>query len=254
MKLLEGKAALVTGAAQGIGRAVAELYAEHGAHVAVSDIQTREARVVAETISSAGGPKAIAMTLDVTDPGMLNEQVQAVVTEFGRIDILVNNAAVLFAHPFIEYPLEDYDRVVGTNVRGLFVCSQVVARQMIRQGNGGCIINMSSIAAKRAAPHLSAYSASKAAVIALTRAMAWELGSFGIRVNAIVPGATETAQFQGLNASIPGTREQRLANTPLGRLADPIDQAKVALFLASDLAGHVTGEQVVVSGGEFMET
>ena len=254
MKLLENKVALITGAAQGIGRATAELYAEHGAHVVVSDVKIPEAQTVADGINAAGRPKAVAIPLDVADPEMVHRQVQAVVGEFGRIDILVNNAAILIPHPFIEFPLEDFDLIFGINVRGVFVCSQVVARQIIEQGDGGCIVNISSISGKRADPELSAYGASKAAVIGLTRVMARELGPYGIRVNVINPGATETAQFQGLNARVPGIREELLAQTPLGRLAEPIDQAKVALFLASDLAGHITGEQVTVSGGEFMET
>ena len=254
MRLLEDKIAFITGAAQGIGRAIAELYAEHGAHVVIADVKTSEARAVAEGIKSAGGPEAIAITLDVSNPQMVEQQVGAAVAELGRIDILVNNAAILIPHPFVDFPLEDYDRIFNINVRGMFVCSQVVARQMIAQGDGGCIINLSSTAGKRGERELSAYSASKAAVIGLTRGMARELGEYGIRANAILPGPTETAQFQGLNAKLPGIREELRLQTPLGRLAEPIDQAKVALFLASDLAAHITGEQVAVSGGEFMET
>ena len=138
-------------------------------------------------------------------------------------------------------------------MRGTFLCSQVVARQMIRQ-RGGCILDISSASGKKADRQGSAYCASKSAVIGFTRVLALELGPYAIRANAILPGATDTEMVRELFAQLPGVREELLAKTPLGKMATPRDQANAAVFLASNLASHITGEQLVVSGGEFMDT
>jgi len=251
-QLLKDKVALVTGAAQGIGRAIAEVYAEHGAHVVVSDIRAGGARAVAESINVKGVPRGVDLTLDVADPESVQRAIETTVATFGRIDILVNNAGILRPHRIIEFPLEDWELIFRVNVRGTFLCSQAAARQMIAQGHGGCIINIASASAAKADREESAYCASKAAVVGFTRVLALELGPYGIRANAILPGATDTEMLRDLIDQVPGVREELLAKTPLGRMATPRDQAKAALFLASDLASHVTGEQLVVSGGEFM--
>jgi NAD(P)-dependent dehydrogenase (short-subunit alcohol dehydrogenase family) len=253
-QLLTDKVALVTGAARGIGRAIAEAYAEHGAKVVVSDLLAEQARAVAGGINAAHGPRALALYLDVTDPQSVLHAIDTTVTRFGRIDILVNNAGILRPHPIVDFPVEDWDLIFDVNVRGTFLCSQAAARQMIEQGNGGCIINVSSASGKKADREEAAYCASKSAVIGFTRVLALELGQYGIRANAILPGATDTEMLRDLVDQVPGVREELLAKTPLGRMARPRDQANAALFLASDLASHVTGEQLVVSGGEFMET
>jgi NAD(P)-dependent dehydrogenase (short-subunit alcohol dehydrogenase family) len=252
VQLLEDKVALVTGAAQGIGRAIAETYAEHGAHVVVSDIQAEGASAVAEGIHARGGPRAVDLCLDVADPESVQQAIETTVATFGRIDILVNNAGVLRPHLIVDFPLEDWELIFRVNVRGTFLCSQAAARQLIAQGQGGCIINIASASASKADREESAYCASKAAVVGLTRVLALELGPYGIRANAILPGATDTEMLRELTGQVPGIREELLAKTPLGKIATPRDQAKVAVFLASDLAGHVTGEQLVVSGGEFI--
>ena len=184
--LLTDKVALVTGAARGIGRAIAEVYAEHGAHVAVADVLLDEAREVAEGIN-AGGGHAIALELDVTDPSSAQRAVAATVAEFGRLDILVNNAGIHRGHPIVDFPLEDWEAVFAVNMRGTLLCSQVAARQMIEQGDGGCIINMSSASGKKPDPQGAAYCASKSAVIGFTRVLALELGEYGIRANAVLP-------------------------------------------------------------------
>jgi NAD(P)-dependent dehydrogenase (short-subunit alcohol dehydrogenase family) len=251
--LLAGKAALVTGAARGIGRAIAEAYAEHGARVAAADVLIEQARAVAEGINAAGGD-ALALYLDVTDPRSVQQAVDATVARFGRIDVLVNNAGVLRPHLVVDFPLEDWDLIFRVNVRGTFLCSQAAARQMIEQGSGGCIINVSSASGKKADREESAYCASKSAVIGFTRCLALELGPYGIRANAILPGATDTEMLRALIDQVPGVQEELLAKTPLGKMARPRDQANAAVFLASDLASHITGEQLVVSGGEFMDT
>jgi NAD(P)-dependent dehydrogenase (short-subunit alcohol dehydrogenase family) len=252
MKLLANRVALVTGAARGIGRAIAEAYAEHGAHVVVTDIVADGARAVADAINAADSPKAVAVTLDVSDPESVQGAIDKTVAEFGRINILVNNAAILRAHYIVDFPLEDWQAIFRVNMEGTFLCSQAAARQMVQQGDGGCIINVSSAAANKADPKHAAYSASKAAVVCFTRVLALELGEYGIRANAILPGATETEMLRGMFEQVPGMREVLIGRTVLGKLADPRDQANAAVFLASDLASHITGEYLLVAGGEFM--
>ena len=251
--LLTDKVALVTGAARGIGGAIAEVYAEHGAQVAVADILLDEARVVAEGIESGGG-QAIALEMDVTDQKSVRQAIGATVAEFGRLDILVNNAGIHRGHLIVDFPIEDWEAVFAVNVRGTFLCSQIAARQMIRQGGGGCIINMSSASGKKPDPQGAAYCASKSAVIGFTRVLALELGQYGIRANAVLPGATDTKMLRDVTDRVPGLMDELVARTTLDKIATPRDQANAFVFLASDLASHITGEQLVVAGGEFMET
>jgi NAD(P)-dependent dehydrogenase (short-subunit alcohol dehydrogenase family) len=251
--LLAGKAALVTGAARGIGRAIAEVYAEHGARVAVADLLLDEARAVAESID-AGGGRAIALQLDVSDPGSVQQAVDATVAKFGRLDILVNNAGIHRGHPIVDFPVEDWEAVFAVNIRGTFLCSQAAARQMIEQGEGGCILSMSSASGKKPDPKGAAYCASKSAVIGFTRVLALELGPYGIRANAVLPGATDTKMLRDVVDRVPDLMDELVDRTVLDKIATPRDQANAFLFLASDLASHITGEQLVVSGGVFMET
>jgi len=252
-QLLMGKVALVTGAARGIGRAIAEAYAEHGAHVAVTDLLTGEAQAVADGIQAAGGPRAISLSLDISDPASVQRAIDTTVSEFGRIDILVNNAGIHRGHYIVDFPLDDWEAVFAVNVRGTFLCSQAVARQMIRQGGGGCILSMSSASGRKPDAKGAAYCASKSAVIGLTRVLALELGEYGIRANAVLPGATDTQMLRDVVDRVPGLMDELVARTVLNRIATPRDQANAFVFLASDLASHITGEQLVVSGGEFME-
>lgn len=250
--MLTAKVALVTGAARGIGRAIAEVYAEHGASVVLGDIDGGGAEAVASEIRSLGLHDAIGLQLDVTDPESAQRAVETSVKRFGRIDVLVNNAGVLVACAILDFPLEDWRRVFRVNMEGPLLCSQAAARQMIRQGGGGCIINIASAAANKADREHAAYSASKAALIAFTRILALELGEHGIRANAVLPGATDTEMLREVSAAVPNLREALVARTVLGKVASPRDQANAALFLASDMAAHITGEYLVVSGGEFM--
>jgi len=253
-QLLEGKVALVTGAARGIGRAIAELFVENGARVGIADIVASQAQAVADAINAAGPGRASALSLDVTDPASVQRTVDALVAAFGRVDILVNNAGIHRGHMVVDFPLDAWEQVFKVNVTGTFLCAQAVARQMIRQGGGGCIISMSSASGKKPDPKGAAYCSSKSAIIGLTRVLALELGEHGIRANAILPGATDTEMLREVVGRVPGFREELMARTPLRRMADPRDQANAALFLASDLARHITGEGLVVSGGEFMDT
>ena len=211
-------------------------------------------KTVAGGINASGNSKAIAIHLDVTNPESVQKAVDDLVSEFGRIDVLVNNAGVHRPHYIVDFPLNDWELVYSVNVRGTFLCTQAAARQMIKQGQGGCIINMSSASGKKPDPQGAAYCSSKSAIIGLTRVAALEFGKYRIRVNAILPGATDTEMLRGLIRDVPGLIEELVAKTPLGKMADPRDQANAAVFLASDLASHITGDGMVVSGGEFMDT
>jgi NAD(P)-dependent dehydrogenase (short-subunit alcohol dehydrogenase family) len=208
---------------------------------------------VAEGIH-AGGGRAIALQLDVTDPDSVHQALDATVAEFGRLDILVNNAGIHRGHLIVDFPVEDWEAVFAVNMRGAFLCSRAAARQMIKQGEGGCIINMSSASGKKPDPQGAAYCASKSAVIGFTRVLALELGEYRIRANAILPGATDTKMLRDVTDRVPGLMDDLVARTALDKIATPRDQANAFLFLASDLASHITGEQLVVAGGEFMET
>lgn len=253
-RLLEGKVALITGAGRGIGRAIAEAYVEHGASVAVTDVDETQARAVVDGLGEETGARSLALHLDVADPDSVDRAVNRTVETFGRIDVLVNNAGIHLGHLLVDFPLDDWEQVFAVNVRGTFLCSRAAARQMIAQGEGGCILNMASASGKKPDPKGGAYCASKSAIIGLTRVLALELGEHGIRANAVLPGATDTRMLRDVVARVPGLMDQLRAKTALGKVATPRDQANAFVFLASDLASHITGEQLVVSGGEFMET
>ena len=252
VRLLEDRIAIVTGAAQGIGQAIAETMAEHGADVLLADIQLEKAQAVAEGITANTDRRAIAMRVDVTDKASVEAMVRTAVEEFGRVDILVNDAGILKPHLIVDFPEEDWDATFAVNVKGVFLSSQAVAKQMIKQGGGGAIINISSASGKKADRQHAAYSASKSAVIGFTRILALELGPYFIRANTICPGATDTQMLRDVCAAVPGLFEELKSKTVLGKIATPKDQANVAVFLASDLAGHITGESIIVSGGELM--
>lgn len=252
VRLLEDKIAIVTGAAQGIGQAIAETMAEHGAHVAVADLQLDKAQAVAQSIIANTRQQAIAVHVDVTNKASVEKMLQATLDEFGRVDILVNNAGIHKPHLIVDFPEEDWDAVFAVNIKGVFLCSQVVAKQMIKQGHGGVIVNISSASGKKPGRKESAYCSTKSAVIGFTRCLALELGEYGIRANAICPGATDTQMLRSVCASVPGLFEELKSKTVLGRIATPRDQANVVVFLASDLAAHITGESILVTGGEVM--
>lgn len=254
MGLLEGKVALITGAARGIGRAIAEVYAEHGAKVAIGDLRLEECKQVVKGINALYPDSAIAVDLDVTVPKMITRAVEETVAAFGELNILVNDAGIHRPHYIIDFPVEDWDLVYSINVRGTFLCTQAAAIQMIKQGKGGCIINISSASGKKPDPQGAAYCSSKSAIIGFTRVAALEFGKYRIRANAILPGATNTEMLQGLIRDVPGLIEELVDKTPMGRMAEPRDQANAAVFLASDLASHITGDAIVVSGGEFMDS
>jgi 3-oxoacyl-[acyl-carrier protein] reductase len=253
MNLAEEKVVIVTGGATGIGKGIAEVFAENGAHVVIGDVQFEKAKRLLKDLEASGARTGLAVELDVSNPESVQAAVTKVVNEFGQVDVLVNNAGVMVNDYIIDFKLEDWRKVFRVNVEGVFLMTQTVAKQMIAQGEGGAIVNISSCAANKADRKHAAYSASKAAVINFTRISALELGEYGIRVNAILPGATgPTSMLQDVFDKVPGIEQELISKTTLGKLATPRDQGNAALFLASDLASHITGEYLVVAGGEFM--
>jgi NAD(P)-dependent dehydrogenase (short-subunit alcohol dehydrogenase family) len=252
IELLPGKVAIVTGAAQGIGRGIAEGFAEHGAHVVIVDNNGEGACTVANAIAQSGGPEALPLKIDITNPLEVQSMVEQTVKKFGRVDALVNNAAVMRNHYIVDFPLEDWQFVFKVNVEGTLLCSQAVVRQMISQGEGGSIVTISSCAANKADRKHSAYSATKSAVITFSRILALECGQYNIRSNCILPGATDSEMLRGVFQNVPGIREELLGKTTLGKFATTRDQANAAVFLCSEMASHITGEYLIVSGGEFM--
>lgn len=247
---LQDKVAVITGAASGMGKASAELFARHGAAVVVADRDGEGAERVASAIREVGGT-ATAVRADVTREEDVRAMIETAVNRFGRVDVLFNNAGVPMPFtPVEEVRPEDWDRIMDVNVKGVFLGCRAVVPYMKRQG-GGVILNTASTAGIRPRPGLNAYCASKGAVIALTKSLALELAPWRIRVNCLNPVATDTPmlnQFIG-DADIEAGRQKFLETVPLGRLAQPQDIAWAALFLASDEADLITGVALEVDGG-----
>jgi 3-oxoacyl-[acyl-carrier protein] reductase len=242
---LDGTTALVTGAASGIGKCIAETYAREGARVALADVDIDAARAAARAI----GNTAIAIRCDVTKKADFAAAVEETVAAFGALDILVNNAGVTHINkPMLEIDEADFDRTFAVNVKGVFLGCQAVVPVFRRQGRG-LIINIGSTAAIRPRPGTSAYAGTKGAVHTLTKGLAAELAPDRIRVCAIAPVATETPLLPSFLGPVPGQRERFIATVPLGRLAVVQDVANAALFLASSDAEFLTGNIVEVDGG-----
>ena len=245
MSLLAGKVAVVTGASRGIGRAIAEDLAAHGAKVVINyNSSSAAAEEVVAAIKAAGG-KALSMKADVSNPEEVEKMVDTIHEQFGRIDILVNNAGVTRDELLISMEKEDWDRVIATNLGGLFNCSKAVAKYMMVQKSGR-IINMSSVAGERGGRGQSNYAASKGAVNAFTRSVAMELARKKITVNAVAPGVVATEMSSEV---IRRAQDIILNSVALKRLGQPEEIAKVVAFLASDDASYITGEIIRVDGG-----
>jgi NAD(P)-dependent dehydrogenase (short-subunit alcohol dehydrogenase family) len=246
---LAGKVALVTGAQQGIGQAIAVALAREGADVGVNFLDDRAAGERVAGLVQGLGRRSLAVGGDVARRQDVEAMLRAVASALGPPDILVNNAGVFPRSEFLELAESEWDHVLGVNLKGSFLCAQAAARAMVAARRPGAIVNISS-SAIRGDAHGVHYSASKAGVLGLTRAMSLALAPHRIRVNAIAPGLTNTRQPR-----YGGTEEQiaaRAREIPLGRMAEPEEIARVAVFLASDDAGWMTGELVHVNGGAYL--
>ncbi|MGX5719788.1 L-iditol 2-dehydrogenase [Shinella zoogloeoides] len=256
MNRLEGKSALITGSARGIGRAFAEAYVREGARVAIADINIERAEATAKEI----GPAAYAIQMDVTRQESIDAAIGTCVKEAGGLDILVNNAALFDLAPIVEITRESYDRLFSINVAGTLFTMQAAAKQMIAQGRGGKIVNMASQAGRRGEALVAIYCATKAAVISLTQSAGLNLIRHGINVNAIAPGVVDGEHWDGVDALFakyenrPLGEKKRLvgAEVPFGRMGTADDLTGMAIFLASQESNYVVAQTYNVDGGNWM--
>jgi 3-oxoacyl-[acyl-carrier protein] reductase len=239
---LKEKVAIVTGAARGIGRAIAERYGAEGATVVVCDVDTAGGEAVAKRITDAGGT-AVAIVADVSDTAAVDRLFDETLDRFGAVDVLVNNAGLTDTERhFLEGDEAWWDRIHAVNLKGSFLCGLRAARQMAQRGEG-VIINVSSGGATRAHRGNAAYDAAKGGIEALTRAMAVDLAPYGVRVNGLIPGSIDS---RGMSPEVKKTRGEAI---PMGRVGEPAELGGAAVFLASDDAGYVTGQLIAVDGG-----
>ena len=245
---LENKVAVVTGASSGIGKAIALTFAEEGAAVTV-DYRSHpdEAKGVVEQIKGAGG-RALVVQADISKPEDVEGLVQKTVEEFGRLDVLVNNAGIENKMPFLETPLEVWNKAIAVNLTGPWLCCQGAARQLVAQGGAERIINVSSVHEERPMPTNSPYCAAKGGLRMLMRTIAVELAQYGITVNNIAPGAIDTPMDAPLKEH-PGQMKELLSEIPLGRMGKPEEVAALAVYLASDASAYVTGNTFFIDGG-----
>ncbi|MDU8459581.1 L-iditol 2-dehydrogenase [Pseudomonas syringae group sp. J254-4] len=256
MKRLEGKSALITGSARGIGRAFAQAYIHEGARVAIADIDLQRAQATATEL----GPNAYAVRMDVTDQASIDQAIAAVVTQTGKLDILINNAALFDLAPIVDITRDSYERLFSINVAGTLFTLQAAARQMIAQGHGGKIINMASQAGRRGEALVAVYCATKAAVISLTQSAGLDLIRHGINVNAIAPGVVDGEHWDGVDAMFaryenrPLGEKKKLVGeqVPYGRMGTADDLTGMAIFLASPDSEYVVAQTYNVDGGNWM--
>ena len=236
---------VVTGSGRGIGKSIAVRCADEGACIVVNDINASDLAQVKQVLE-AKGTKVVAVSGDVSNRSDADRLIDATITAFGRVDVLVNNAGITRNAPFLDLTEEDWDVVINVNLKGVFNCAQAAARHMVAQKSGR-IINISS-RSYLGAREMANYAASKAGILGLTRCMAIELGQFGITVNAIAPGLIDTEPVKGMYE---GFREDRIKKTPVGRIGVPEDIAATVVFLASAEASYITGETTHVTGGFY---
>jgi NAD(P)-dependent dehydrogenase (short-subunit alcohol dehydrogenase family) len=249
---LSGKATIVTGGAGGIGYAIAERFATEGAKVLIADVDEARGAKAAAALSERGEVKF--HRTDVASRTDIEGMVAAAIEAFGRIDVLVNNAGIVHAADFLDLREEDFDRVLGVNLKGSFLAGQAVARHMVERVKAGekpgAIVNMSSVNAVFAIANQVPYSISKGGISQLTKVMSLGLAPYGIRVNAIGPGSIRTDMLASVNDD-PAAKNRLLSRTPLGRIGEPAEIAAIAAFLASDEASYVTGQTIYADGGRL---
>ena len=245
---LEEKIAVVTGGGQGLGRAITLALVSAGAKAVVADMNPDSAEAVAAEVADAGG-EALAVQVDVADDASVAALRERAVDRFGRVDVLAANAGLYPRSMVVDMPEEEWDRVLDVNVGGQFLCARAFVPAMKQQGSGRIICTASSIAYKGQPGHAH-YAASKAATLGLVRGLARELAPHGITVNAVAPGTANTAMPRQHRSE--ESMRERGARVPLGRIAEPEDIANTVAFLASDAAAYITGQTLVVNGGDFM--
>jgi NAD(P)-dependent dehydrogenase (short-subunit alcohol dehydrogenase family) len=241
---LGGRRTVITGAARGIGAEIARTYVAEGARVVLLDVAADQVRELAKELDGES------VVVDLADAAATAAATEEAISLLGGLDILVNNAGILKMAPILDMTVENWDLTFDVNVRSMFITTQVAGRVLRDQGTGGRIINMASMGGKLGAPNQAHYAASKAAVIAFTRVTAMEFGPFGVNANCICPGYVLTEM--GAATRTPEMVAAWSAKSPLGRLAEPSDVARMALFLASDDASYCTGQAMNVSGGMVM--
>lgn len=249
--LLDKKVAIVTGGAQGIGRAISELFCKEGANVIIADVNIKKSIELSTFLTKDFGIECIGIEVDISKRDDVENMVKVTVEKFGKIDILVNNAGILIENFILDITEDEWNKVIDVNLKGTFLCSQAVVKEMIKQKSGK-IINISTCSAKKPTLKQAAYSASKAGILGFNRVLAAEFGSYGINCNAILPGATDTKMVRDTFLTSSEIEKEWIEKTALKRLGKPKDIAKVALFLASYLSDHITGEGIIVSAGELM--
>lgn len=249
MGRLEGKVAIVTGGASGIGRRTVKLFVEEGARVIVGDLN---ADGIGALIGELGHNYVDGATVDVRDEAAVERLVAQAMRRFSRLDIAVNNAGAGGFSPIQEYDLEDWDRVIGISLTGTFLCMKHEAKQFIAQGQGGSIINIASLNATQATEGFAAYCSAKAGVAMLTKVGALELGRHKVRVNAIGPGLIHTPLTEGMTG-VPGLEAAFVQEAPIGRVGEPEDIAQLALYLGSDASSLMTGQTLYIDGGASLK-
>lgn len=258
---VRGKTCIVTGAGRGIGQAIGLTLATEGANVVFADIAGKEAEGSAN-LARKSGAKALAVAVDVGDRKQVQDMVSRAVAEFGRLDIIFNNAGINKIQPFMETTEENWNRILRVNSLGVLICMQEAAKQMIKQGHGGKIINTASIAGRQGYPNIAPYCASKFAVVSLTQSAARELAKHKITVNGFAPGVVDTPLWEQIDREhieIGETKEKGeamrnfAAGILLGRVSTPADITGLALFLASPASDYITGQTIVVDGGMLIQ-
>jgi meso-butanediol dehydrogenase / (S,S)-butanediol dehydrogenase / diacetyl reductase len=257
---IKGKTCVVTGAGRGMGKAIGMALAKEGANVVFADLNAAEAEGAASETKKAGG-KALGLHVDVGDRKQVQAVISKTVSEFGRLDIIFNNAGINKIQPFMETTEENWDRIMRVNALGVLICMQEAAKQMISQGGGGKIINTASIAGRQGYPNITPYCASKFAVISLTQSAARELAKHKITVNGFAPGVVDTPLWKQIDrehieigeTKEPGEAMRNFAaGILLGRVSTPDDITGLATFLASPSSDYITGQTIVIDGGMIL--